>query len=325
MEQCSMPYALCPMPYALSLAVIGDPSALHRDDPSLHLSHSLPVVRGNEDGRPLHVDVLEQPEHVLSALRVQVAGGFVREKHLRFVHERPGDGHALLLPARELGRGKVPFVLHANLFQRLVRPALDLSVGGSDHLERKRYVFRHGFVLEEFVVLENEPHVPPEVRDARWTEPEGVHPLNDDLTFIGPFRAEEYLEERGFSRAAQACHEDELPLVNGKADFAQGGDAFVVFAHAVELDHAFTSEKRLRLRRPFQLRCSSFVFKTSPLPFHTIRASLPTYVTIPFLRYGRRYQGTLPSFTFLLDDLFYRGGNIPCRQSVMLEQSIAVA
>src|SRR3989304_3779896 len=131
MEQCSMPYALCPMPYALSLAVIGDPSPPHRDDPSLHLSHSLPVGRGNEDGRPLHVDVLEQPDHVLSALRVQVAGGFVREKHLRFVHERPGDGHALLLPARKLGRGEMPFVLHADLFQHLIRPAPSLSAYSS--------------------------------------------------------------------------------------------------------------------------------------------------------------------------------------------------
>ncbi len=46
-----------------------------------------------------------------------------------------------------------------------------------------------------------------------------------------------------------------------------------------------------------------------------------------YLRFGAWDLEFLPflSSAFLLDDLFYRGGNVPGRQSVMFEQSIAVA
>src|SRR5918993_1164155 len=54
--------------------------------------------------RPRLVKLLLQLHHIGAGLRVEVAGRLVGEDHGRFADQRPGDGDALLLAARELGR-----------------------------------------------------------------------------------------------------------------------------------------------------------------------------------------------------------------------------
>ena len=233
----------------MPLAVIGHLAALHRDDPALHLSDRFPVVRGHEHGRALHVDVPEQAEHLLAALGVQVARGLVGKQHLRFVHERARHGDPLLFAAGQLRRRQVLLLLHADLFQHLVGAALDLAVGRADHLEGKRDVLEDGLVGKEFVVLEHEPDIAPEIGNARRIEPEGVHALDDDLPLVGVLGAEEDLEQGGLARPARAGDEDKLALVHGKADVAQGGNAFVIFGHPVELDHSLTELECMNAKR----------------------------------------------------------------------------
>jgi hypothetical protein len=58
---------------------------------------------------PCCVDVLQQLHHAARHLRVQVAGGFVRQQQARAAGQRAGDRRALLLAAGEFGR----VVLHA--------------------------------------------------------------------------------------------------------------------------------------------------------------------------------------------------------------------
>ena len=48
------------------------------------------------------MDVADEAEDGLGALRVERAGGLVAEEDLRLRGERAGDGHALLLAAGEL-------------------------------------------------------------------------------------------------------------------------------------------------------------------------------------------------------------------------------
>ena len=103
-------------------------------------------------------------------------------------------------PPESLGGVRCCFVFHADFLEHLVRAPLDLAVGRADHLEGKRDVLEHGLVGKEFVVLEHEPHVAPEIGDARRVEPEGVHALDDDLPLVRVFGAEEDLEQRASCR-----------------------------------------------------------------------------------------------------------------------------
>ena len=70
---------------------------------------------------PLH-QRLEQPEHLLGGLRVEVAGGLVGDEDRRVVGERAGDRHALLLAAGRARRAACGLVGHPDLLQQVHRP-----------------------------------------------------------------------------------------------------------------------------------------------------------------------------------------------------------
>ena len=81
-------------------------AALVHDHDLLGDVHRLLLVVGDEDRR--HVDLVveaAQPvAQLLADLRVERAEGLVEQQHLRLDRERPGQRHALALPARELRR-----------------------------------------------------------------------------------------------------------------------------------------------------------------------------------------------------------------------------
>ena len=57
--------------------------------------------------RPLSRESLEDLDHDLAVLRVEVAGGLVGEDDARVVGDGARDRHALLLAAGELARARV--------------------------------------------------------------------------------------------------------------------------------------------------------------------------------------------------------------------------
>ena len=71
----------------------------------LRLLRGLRVVRDHHDGLvELHVEPPEQLEHLVRALRVELAGRLVEQDERRVGDDGARDGDALLLAARELAR-----------------------------------------------------------------------------------------------------------------------------------------------------------------------------------------------------------------------------
>ena len=62
------------------------------------------IVRHQDDGDPFGVELLEHPQDLDAGVRIEVAGRLVGQDQRGPVHQRPGDGHALLLSARHLRR-----------------------------------------------------------------------------------------------------------------------------------------------------------------------------------------------------------------------------
>ena len=60
----------------------------------------------------------EHPQNVHAGVRVEVAGRLVGQDQRGLVHQRPGNGHALLLPARHLRRLVVGAVGQAHVPQQ---------------------------------------------------------------------------------------------------------------------------------------------------------------------------------------------------------------
>src|SRR5258708_35893802 len=81
---------------------IVDDAAVAHDEVAPAVVGDVELMRDHDDGDALVVEFLEHAHHLDGGLAVEVAGRFVGEEDLRLVDEGAGDGHALLLAAREL-------------------------------------------------------------------------------------------------------------------------------------------------------------------------------------------------------------------------------
>src|SRR5579862_1738829 len=62
------------------------------------------IVGGHHDRRAGGADVLEELKDAPRRSLIEVSGWLVGDEQERIIHERPGDGDALLLAARQLSR-----------------------------------------------------------------------------------------------------------------------------------------------------------------------------------------------------------------------------
>ena len=84
-----------------------------------------------DDGSAVGVQLAQQCQHLLAALTVEGAGRLIGENHLGVVHQRPRNGYALLLPARELA-GSVPgAIAEPEALQQRLRPRRPLAPGAA--------------------------------------------------------------------------------------------------------------------------------------------------------------------------------------------------
>src|SRR5262245_9651936 len=79
-----------------------DAPVLQPDDSPRH-GGDVPLVGDDNDGDSAGVHLLEQLHDLDRGLGVEHAGRLVRQEDLRPPHERPRNGHPLLLAARQLG------------------------------------------------------------------------------------------------------------------------------------------------------------------------------------------------------------------------------
>ena len=113
------------------------------------------------------LDALELDLHILAQLQVQRAQRLVQQKHLRMVHKRPRDGHALLLPAGERGRVAPLVALQAHQLQHLQAAGADLFFVQLLQPQAERHVLEHVQVREQRVFLEHGVDLPFVRRQAR--------------------------------------------------------------------------------------------------------------------------------------------------------------
>ena len=75
----------------------------------------------HEAGAHLAIQFEHEVQDVLAVAGIEVARRLVREHDARVVHERPGDGDALPLAAREFARAVVHTVTQADALERVLR------------------------------------------------------------------------------------------------------------------------------------------------------------------------------------------------------------
>ena len=98
----------------------------------------------------------QQFEDALGVRPVEVAGGFVGEQAGRLGDERPGDRHALALPARELGREVRQPRFQPHLGQQRPRSLQRLGPGPAPDHPRQRHVLERSEFWQQMVELIDE-------------------------------------------------------------------------------------------------------------------------------------------------------------------------
>ncbi|MPM72280.1 hypothetical protein SDC9_119253 [bioreactor metagenome] len=183
---------------------------MHHGDPVAHGERLLLVVGNvNEGDVQLFLQTLEFQLHLLAQLEVQRAQGFVQQKHLRAVDERPGDCHPLLLPAGQLGGIALFKAPQLNHGQHLAYPLPDLRLGHPLHFQAIGHVVEHCHMGKEGVALKHCVHVALIGLLIR-----NILALHQNGALAGLLEARDHAQGGGFSAAGGAQQGQKLTGVN---------------------------------------------------------------------------------------------------------------
>jgi len=117
--------------FGLLADLLVDHAAVKQVNRAVGVAGESGVVGDHQDGGASLVERVEKVHDGVAVLGIQVSGGLVGQEHGGVSRKGPGDGDALLLAARKLGRQVFRAVAHANLFQGLGRALPPLRGGQS--------------------------------------------------------------------------------------------------------------------------------------------------------------------------------------------------
>jgi hypothetical protein len=176
----------------------------------------------DEDGA--HALVLQQLAHLLARLLaeqgVEVGEGLVEQDEVRLRGEGAGEGHALLLPPREVLGLPVLKAAEAHHLQGL--PGADLRLGPGRPVEPERDVVEHRQVREEGVVLKDDADRPSLRRHVHAGARELLSPQRDG-TGRGALEAGDAAERRRFAAPARPQNSKDLAVLHVERHLVHDG------------------------------------------------------------------------------------------------------
>src|SRR5918998_1049889 len=203
-----------------------------------HHVHHLLVVSSDKDGGADAVDPVQELHDAYARVRVEVTGGLVGDEDRRLRDEGPGDGDALLLPAREHVRVFVHLRRETHEVEDLGHLRADRAPPLARHLHRVGHVLGSGLVRQQLEVLEDGPDVAPVARDLAPRDRREPGPLDVDGARRGFDLLEDQAHHRGLARAARPDQEDELSVLYLQVHLLERDRVFgVQLRDVVESDH----------------------------------------------------------------------------------------
>ena len=244
----------------------------------LHQQHGQP---GSQDLRQHAVDPLH--DH-----RREAQGQLVEQQHPRVGHQRPADGHRLLLAAGQLRGPLGPPVPHPG--EQLVDP-----------LDRPRALPRVGRADLQVLLDRERPEQPPAFR--HHDDPAGGPALGPDLGHVGAVEQDRALgravqagdraQQRRLARPVGADDRVHLAREHPQRDVVQGPQLAMVHGQLADLQYRARplASGALSTRRSFPRR--SFLapsVQSAPRPFGS-RQSLPGFLRVDVRGQGAAGQG----------------------------------
>lgn len=183
-------------------------------------------LMGNEDHRfPGLIQFGKNLHHVLCGFAVQIARRFIRHDDGRIIDERPGDGHALPLPAGKFIRHVVDAVSQAEMRQDLHRalPSLAAKHIPVDH--GQDHIIRRGQPRQQIEALKYEADLPvSRVRQLIVRKIGHFAPVQLIRALRRAVKTAENIHERGLPRAGRPHDGYKFPFFHSQIDVCQNGD-----------------------------------------------------------------------------------------------------
>src|SRR6266508_1738920 len=180
------------------------------------------VVRHEDHGVAMTVELLEELEHLGTCLGIERPGRLVGQQDRRVVRQRPRDRDALPLPAREHRRQDVGLLRDADALQELHCSLAPLPARDARVEQRQLDVARNRGLRKQVVVLEHEA----DLLIADSCERRARQPLDrlavQEVAPLG--RRVETPQDRhqgGLARARRPDERDKLPTRDRQVDAAQ--------------------------------------------------------------------------------------------------------
>src|SRR5262249_34336219 len=101
---------------------IRDPAVIHHGNPVGERKDTRIVCHDDEHPTSVEGDGPEQFDYLVTGVRVEGTGRLVTDNQLRVMHQRPGNGHTLLLATGQLGWQRLRPLAEADAAEGLLRP-----------------------------------------------------------------------------------------------------------------------------------------------------------------------------------------------------------
>ena len=144
------------------------------------------------------IQLVERGEQVDDRARivgVQVAGGLVRDQHLRAVHDRARDAKPLLLASGERYRQRLLAGEETHLVEGRTHPPAGFVAAESRDAQRQCHVVERVAVGQQLVVLEDEADAPAQHRERRLAQGAEILAVHDHRAIGGALYARRKLQE----------------------------------------------------------------------------------------------------------------------------------
>src|ERR1700682_2468467 len=214
--------------------VANDHTVAHPHD-ALRKRRYVGLVRDQHDGAPLLVEIAQQPHDLEARFAVEVPGRFIGEEDCRVGHECPGDGDALLLPAREFVGQVAGAFQQTDRFERGHRPLAPLQVVARVNERHLDVVYRTR-ARNQVVGLEDEADLsianPGQLVVGQCRH---VVAIEDVAAGRWLVEAADQVHQRAFARTGRSHDGDELALRDMERDSPEGG--YLHFTGAVDLGY----------------------------------------------------------------------------------------
>src|SRR5665213_692588 len=208
------------------LAVLQHPTIAH-DHTAPAVGGDVELVSHHDHGDTRIIQRLEQPHDLNAGARIEVASRLIREQQVRAVHERAGDGDALLLATGELARSVVEPRPQAHLLERLAGATMAIAQGYRRlTVEERQFDILHGRgTCQQIEALEYEADLAiAQLGELLAVEACDIHIIQQVAAGRRPIQASQNVHHGGLARAARAHNRDEFAPANVQTHAGYGPD-----------------------------------------------------------------------------------------------------